>query len=105
MGSMEKTPANLLKLYRDMCRLRYFEEMAAEKYKAGEIPGFVHLYIGEEAVAVGVCAALTNEDVVTSTHRGHGHAIAKGIPSGEALAELFGKQGGCNGGRGGSMDM
>lgn len=105
MGRMEKTPENLLKLYRGMYRLRCFEDMAAEKYKAGEIPGFVHLYQGEEAIAVGVCAALTKEDVVTSTHRGHGHALAKGITSGEALAELFGKQGGSNGGRGGSMHM
>jgi len=105
MGRLDKSPGNLLKLYRDMCRLRFFEDMAAEKYKGGEVPGFVHLYHGEEAVAVGVCAALEKEDVVTSTHRGHGHAVAKGITTGEALAELFGRQGGSNGGRGGSMHM
>ena len=105
MGRLDKSPKNLLKLYSDMCRLRLFEDITAEKYKSGEIPGFVHLYQGEEAVAVGVCAALKEADVVTSTHRGHGHAVAKGIPVREALAELFGKQGGCNGGRGGSMHM
>ena len=105
MGRLDKSPKNLLKLYSDMYRLRLFEDITAEKYKSGEIPGFVHLYQGEEAVAVGVCAALKEADVVTSTHRGHGHAVAKGIPVKEALAELFGKQGGCNGGRGGSMHM
>ena len=105
MGRLDTSEQNLLKLYGDMYRLRLFEDTAAEKYKSGEIPGFVHLYQGEEAVAVGVCAALKEEDVITSTHRGHGHAIAKGISTREALAELFGKQGGCNGGRGGSMHM
>jgi 2-oxoisovalerate dehydrogenase E1 component len=105
MSRLDKSTENLLKLYRDMYRLRLFEDTAAEKYKSGEIPGFVHLYQGEEAVAAGVCAALKKEDVVTSTHRGHGHAVAKGVPVREALAELFGKQGGCNGGRGGSMHM
>jgi 2-oxoisovalerate dehydrogenase E1 component len=105
MGRFDTSPENLLKLYKDMYRLRLFEDITAEKYKSGEVPGFVHLYQGEEAVAVGVCAALKKEDIVTSTHRGHGHAVAKGIPVREALAELFGKQGGCNGGRGGSMHM
>jgi len=95
----------LLELYEGMVRLRVFEKEAAEKYKTGEIPSFVHLYIGEEAVAVGVCANLTNDDIVTSTHRGHGHAVAKGISSKEAMAELYGRQGGCSGGRGGSMHM
>ena len=82
MGRLDKSPKNLLKLYSDMYRLRLFEDITAEKYKSGEIPGFVHLYQGEEAVAVGVCAALKEADVVTSTHRGHGHAVAKQLMKG-----------------------
>jgi len=105
MKIFERTTENLLSLYEMMLRQRLFEDEASKKYKAGEIPGFIHLYHGEEAVAAGVCAVLAKDDIVTSTHRGHGHAIAKGIPAREALAELFGKVGGCNGGRGGSMHM
>jgi 2-oxoisovalerate dehydrogenase E1 component len=105
MGRIDTSPENLLRLYSGMYRLRLFEDTAAEKYKSGKIPGFVHLYQGEEAVAVGVCSALKQQDIITSTHRGHGHAVAKGIPSKEAMAELYGKEDGCNGGRGGSMHM
>jgi 2-oxoisovalerate dehydrogenase E1 component len=69
------------------------------------MPGFIHLYVGEEATAVGVCANLRRDDWVTSTHRGHGHALAKGVSAAEVLAELYGKAGGCCGGRGGSMHL
>lgn len=99
------TSAELLSLYGSMLRMRRFEETASQKYKNGDIPGFVHLYIGEEAVAAGILAQLGPQDVVTSTHRGHGHALGKGVSSREAMAELFGRQGGCSGGRGGSMHM
>lgn len=92
-----------LELYKSMKRLREFEDTASMMYKTGEIPGFVHLYVGEEAVAAGVSANLRKEDIITSTHRGHGHVIAKGCGCGEMMAELYGKVGGCSGGRGGSM--
>ena len=92
-------------LYRSMLRLRDFELKVQELYRAGMLPGFVHLYVGEEAVAVGVCASLKREDLVYSTHRGHGHALAKGVPGREVMAELWGKRTGCCGGRGGSMHM
>jgi pyruvate dehydrogenase E1 component alpha subunit len=94
-----------LNLYRGMLRLRDFELKVQELYRAGSLPGFVHLYVGEEAVAVSVCASLKKDDLVYSTHRGHGHALAKGVPGREVMAELWGKQTGCNGGRGGSMHM
>jgi pyruvate dehydrogenase E1 component alpha subunit len=94
-----------LSLYRGMLQLRDFELKVQELYRAGSLPGFVHLYVGEEAVAVGVCASLKNDDLVYSTHRGHGHALAKGVPARAVMAELWGKETGCNGGRGGSMHM
>lgn len=95
----------LLDLYRKMLELREFELKVQELYRSGALPGFVHLYVGEEAVAVGVCAHLTKDDLVYSTHRGHGHALAKGVPGREVMAELYGKATGCSGGRGGSMHM
>src|SRR5262249_26555876 len=76
-----------------------------EVYKKGEMPGFIHLYVGEEATAVGVCAHLRPSDWITSTHRGHGHALAKGVAPKAVLAELYGKATGCCGGRGGSMHL
>src|SRR5262245_39581693 len=94
-----------LTLYEGMVRLRRFETRVGELYRAGELPGFVHLYVGEEAVAVGVCAALRRDDWITSTHRGHGHALAKGLPSRDLMAELYGRATGCCGGRGGSMHL
>ncbi len=94
-----------LSLYRGMLHLRDFELKVQELYRAGSLPGFVHLYVGEEAVAVSICASLKKDDLVYSTHRGHGHALAKGVPGREVMAELWGKQTGCNGGRGGSMHM
>lgn len=95
----------LLAYYKKMLELRVFEVKVQELYRNGRLPGFVHLYVGEEAVAVGVCASLRNEDLIFSTHRGHGHALAKGVPGRVVLAELWGKVTGCSGGRGGSMHM
>ena len=97
--------AELLRLYEQMVLLRQFELAAQARYKAGEMPGFIHLYIGEEAVAVGVCAHLRDEDWITSTHRGHGHVLAKGMPPAALMAELYAKATGCCGGRGGSMHL
>jgi TPP-dependent pyruvate/acetoin dehydrogenase alpha subunit len=94
-----------LGLYRRMLEIRRFEEKAQELFRAGSLPGFIHLYIGEEAVAVGVCSNLKEEDYVVSTHRGHGHALAKGVPPREVMAELWGKESGSCGGRGGSMHI
>jgi pyruvate dehydrogenase E1 component alpha subunit len=88
-----------------MVILRRFEEAASRTYREGKIPGFIHLYIGEEAVATGVCAHLGTDDQVGSTHRGHAHALAKGIPPREVMAELWGRSTGCSGGRGGSMHL
>lgn len=90
-------------LYRRMRTIRSFEERVVVLVNSGEIPGATHEYSGEEAVAVGVCAALRDEDVITSTHRGHGHLIAKGIHVKPMLAELMGRETGLNSGRGGSM--
>jgi TPP-dependent pyruvate/acetoin dehydrogenase alpha subunit len=92
-------------LYRTARTIRRFEETVEELTAANDIPGTVHLYIGEEAVAAGVCAALGREDLITSTHRGHGHVIAKGAALGPMLAELMGKANGLNRGRGGSMHV
>src|SRR5215475_1199940 len=78
----------LSKYYRSMLELRFFEQKAQELYRNGLLPGFVHLYLGEEAVAVGVCSNLETRDMVFSTHRGHGHALAKGVPARLVLAEL-----------------
>ena len=109
-GSPPSAPASpgraaLLRLYEQMVLLRQFELAAQARYKAGEMPGFIHLYIGEEAVAAGVCAHLDDTDWITSTHRGHGHVLAKGMPPRALMAELFGKATGCCGGRGGSMHL
>lgn len=94
-----------LKLYEDMYRLRRFEENVRDLFAEGKIPGFVHLYIGEEAVAVGVCAALHKDDYITSTHRGHGHMVAKGADTNRMFAELFGKATGYNKAKGGSLHV
>ncbi|MFH9860423.1 pyruvate dehydrogenase (acetyl-transferring) E1 component subunit alpha [Streptomyces sp. NPDC017202] len=88
-----------------MVRIRRFEERCVELYSATRIRGFVHLYIGEEAVAVGVNEALTPEDAVVATYREHGHALARGIPSEAVMAEMYGRTTGCSGGRGGSMHL
>jgi 2-oxoisovalerate dehydrogenase E1 component len=95
----------LLELYREMLQVRKTEEQLARSYQNGLIPGACHTYVGQEAVAVGVCAHLRRDDVVFSTHRGHGHALAKGVPPREVVAELFGRVTGCSRGRGGSMHL
>lgn len=97
--------AALVRLYRDMSLLRRFEQAAQTACRKGETPGFLHLYIGEEAVAVGVCAHLQPSDWITSTHRGHGHALAKGMHPDALMAELYGKLDGCCAGRGGTMHL
>jgi pyruvate dehydrogenase E1 component alpha subunit len=88
-----------------MLRIRRFEEKCAELYSAGKIRGFLHLYIGQEAVAVGVMQALRPEDAVVATYREHGHALARGIDAGAIMAEMYGKVEGCSHGRGGSMHI
>jgi 2-oxoisovalerate dehydrogenase E1 component len=95
----------LLDLYERMVLVRRFEERASQLYRDSEVPGFVHLCIGQEASAVGVCAALEAGDVITSTHRGHGHCLARGLPPAEMFAELMGRQSGSCRGRGGSMHI
>jgi pyruvate dehydrogenase E1 component alpha subunit len=92
-------------LLREMMRIRRFEEKCAELYSATKIRGFLHLCIGEEAVAVGVVGALAPGDAVVSTYREHGHAIARGVPMDSIMAEMFGKESGCSRGRGGSMHL
>jgi pyruvate dehydrogenase E1 component alpha subunit len=94
-----------LALLREMLRIRRFEEKCAELYGAGKIHGFLHLAIGEEAVAAGALAALGPDDAVVSTYREHGHALARGVPAGPLMAEMFGKSNGCSRGRGGSMHL
>lgn len=98
-------PKILLDLFERMVLLRRFESIAQIACRKGETPGFLHLYIGEEATGVGVCAHLRPTDWVTSTHRGHGHALAKGANPGRVMAELFGKVDGICGGRGGTMHL
>jgi pyruvate dehydrogenase E1 component alpha subunit len=94
-----------LRYLRDMVRVRRFEEKCAEVYSAGHIRGFLHLYIGEEAVACGVMPALDADDAVLATYREHGHALARGIPARTIMAEMYGRQEGCSRGRGGSMHL
>lgn len=108
-GDGEPAPAlgteALLGLYERMVLLRRFETLAQIACRKGETPGFLHLYIGQEATAVGICAHLGPADWITSTHRGHGHALAKGMNPNILMAELYGKSEGCCGGRGGTMHL
>lgn len=97
--------ARLLALFTTMCRIRAFEETALAAHKAGEIPGPLHVSIGQEAVAAGVCHNLRREDRITSNHRGHGHALAKGAGLSGMMEELFGRAGGHCRGKGGSMHI
>lgn len=97
--------AHCLALLGQMIRIRRFEEKCSELYQQEKIRGFLHLYIGEEAVAAGVMQALAPEDAVVATYREHGHALAKGIGANAIMAEMYGKQEGCSGGRGGSMHL
>jgi pyruvate dehydrogenase E1 component alpha subunit len=98
-------PTEGRELLRAMVLIRRFEEKAAELYGLGKIRGFLHLYIGEEAVAVGAMRALRPDDAVVATYREHGHALARGIPAGPLMAEMYGKANGCSRGRGGSMHV
>lgn len=94
-----------LGLYRGLLMIRRTEEQLAKSYAAGLVHGACHTYVGEEAVATGVCAHLRHDDAIFSTHRGHGHALAKGVPPREVIAELYGRATGCSRGRGGSMHL
>jgi TPP-dependent pyruvate/acetoin dehydrogenase alpha subunit len=98
-------PETQLALYRTMLTIRLFEQRVAREFRTGEVPGFVHMYVGEEAVAAGVCANLDDPDYVTSTHRGHGHCIAKGCELAAMMAEIYGREDGLCRGRGGSMHI
>jgi len=99
------SPALALRMYRQMVRIRLFEEQVNELYTRALMPGLAHLYIGEEAVAVGICEALRKTDYLTSTHRGHGHCLAKGATPDRMFAELLGKEAGYCRGKGGSMHI
>jgi acetoin:2,6-dichlorophenolindophenol oxidoreductase subunit alpha len=92
-------------VFREMLLIRRFEEKVEERFRAGELPGFLHVAIGQEAVAVGVCRALEDGDVMASTHRAHGHTLARGTHPNEVMAELYGKLEGCSHGYGGSMHL
>ena len=104
-ASGELTKDQLLEAYRVMRTIREFEERLHTEFATGEIPGFVHLYAGEEAIAAGVCAHLGSDDYVASTHRGHGHSIAKGCDVAAMMAEIYGKREGICHGKGGSMHI
>ena len=102
---MQLSRDELLKAYRQMRLIREFEDTVHEEFSAGNIPGFVHLYAGEEASGVGVCLHLNDQDCIASTHRGHGHCIAKGCDPKAMMAEIFGRKDGLCGGKGGSMHI
>ena len=102
---MELSTELQMDMHRRMVRIRLFEEAAGKLAEAAKLPGFLHLYVGQEAVAAGVCAALTDDDQITSTHRGHGHLVAKGGQFNEMMAELMGKATGYCKGKGGSMHI
>ena len=113
MAKVENKPAaggalseeQLRDLFREMLLIRRFEEKVEERFRAGELPGFLHVAIGQEAVASGVCAALEADDTIMSTHRAHGHTLAKGTHPNAVMAELYGKEEGCSRGYGGSMHL
>ena len=92
-----------LRLYRTMLLIRRCEEQLAKSHQRGLVHGACHTYVGQEAISVGVCSHLRHDDVVFSTHRGHGHALAKGVSPLQLIAELYGRANGCSHGRGGSM--
>src|SRR5713101_2207604 len=103
--AIEEDRETLVKIFHQMLLVRRFEEKCAESYSLGKIGGFCHLYIGQEAVGVGSISALREDDYVITSYREHGQALAKGIPPDAVMAELYGKAGGCSGGKGGSMHL
>ena len=109
MAKVERKPTvsdeKLREFLREMLLIRRFEEKVEERFRAGELPGFLHVAIGQEAVAVGVCEAMEEGDVFASTHRAHGHTLAGGTHPNEVMAELYGKLEGCSHGYGGSMHL
>ncbi|HVV57691.1 MAG TPA: thiamine pyrophosphate-dependent enzyme [Gaiellaceae bacterium] len=109
MAKVEKTPAlnaeTLQHFLAEMLLIRRFEEKVEERFRAGELPGFLHVAIGQEAVAVGVCQAMAEQDIFASTHRAHGHTLARGTDPKAVMAELYGKVEGCSHGYGGSMHL
>src|SRR5437660_8133379 len=102
-GTLSKS--DLREFFREMLLIRRFEEKVEERFRAGELPGFLHVAIGQEAVAVGVCQAMEDGDVFASTHRAHGHTLARGTHPNALMAELYGKLEGCSHGYGGSMHL
>jgi pyruvate dehydrogenase E1 component alpha subunit len=104
-NAVQLSRESLIESYRAMCTIRRFEERVQEEFSKGGIPGFVHLYAGQEASAVGVCSHLGAKDFIASTHRGHGHSIAKGCDVKGMMAELFARKDGLCGGKGGSMHI
>jgi pyruvate dehydrogenase E1 component alpha subunit len=105
MAKAKTNNEDYLRMYRQMVRIRTFEDNANQLYLSAKMPGLTHMYSGEEAVAVGICEALTDDDRITSTHRGHGHCVAKGAEFKEMFCELLGKQEGYCRGKGGSMHI
>src|SRR5678815_2623828 len=103
--SVKETSKGTVELYRQMLLIRLCEERLGKSHQRGLIHGACHTYVGQEAIAVGVCANLKIEDQIFSTHRGHGHALAKGLPPEQLFAELYGRATGCSKGRGGSMHL
>ena len=102
---MNLNETQLLQAYRKMRQIRAFEDRVHEEFATGEIPGFVHLYAGEEASAVGFCMHLSDKDRIASTHRGHGHCIAKGVEINGMMSEIYGRRNGICAGKGGSMHI
>lgn len=105
MATARTNTEDYLRMYRQMVRIRTFEDNANQLYLSARMPGLTHMYSGEEAVAVGICAALTDDDRITSTHRGHGHCVAKGADFRQMFCELLGKEEGYCRGKGGSMHI
>src|SRR6476661_5894996 len=101
----ELSQEQLTEFLHDMLLIRRFEEKVEERFRAGELPGFLHVAIGQEAVCVGVCRAMEDADVFASTHRAHGHTLARGTTPNALMAELYGKVEGCSRGYGGSMHL
>jgi TPP-dependent pyruvate/acetoin dehydrogenase alpha subunit len=105
MAKAKTNTEDYLRMYRQMVRIRTFEDNANQLYLSAKMPGLTHMYSGEEAVAVGICEALKDDDKITSTHRGHGHCVAKGAEFKEMFCELLGKEEGYCRGKGGSMHI